>query len=101
MQEESDNGDGVVTLKEPCKFKVGDWVKMRAASEKLLRFTFMTKDDLGIVTEIKAVPATYRKEAHYLITVYWQNTKHRKSGNSVKLMEKRIKHAKRYRRSQD
>ena len=101
MQEENGSGDGVVTLKEPCKFKIGDWVKMRAAAKKLSRFTFMSKDDIGIITEIKAIPATYRKEEHYLITVYWQNTKHRKTGNSVRLMEKRIKHAKRNRLSQD
>lgn len=91
----------------PSKFKVGDWVKMTAAARSQLRFHYMQKDDVGIVTNVSYVTKRRRRwwqyqsgeEKYYLVTVYWQNSVHRKTGHEVKLREKRLKFASRKRKS--
>lgn len=102
-----ENNPNPTTDVPPCKFKVGDWVKMTAAARSLQQFYFMQKDDVGIVTNIAYVTTKRRRwwlyeggeEKYYLVTIYWQNSVHRKTGHELKLREKRLKFASRKRKA--
>lgn len=108
MQEENKpTGDGVAQelAPPPCKFKTGDWVALNASSKSLRQFEFMKKDDIGIVMDVSYTkkPRRYWNynniyDEYYLLTVYWQNSSHRKTGHQVKLKERRLKFANRKRK---
>lgn len=104
MQEENQpTGNGIASDIPPCKFKVGDWVKMTTPASRQSRFSFMKKDDIGVVMDVKYTEKNGRrwfdpKRKYYLVTVYWQNSAHSKTGHQVRMKEKRLKFANRKRK---
>lgn len=106
-------GDGVIdnsnlsTDIPPCKFKIGDWVKLTTASSRLMRFQYVKKNDIGIVTNVVYITKKKRRwwlyenseEKYHLVTIYWQNSVHRKTGHESNLREKRLKFASRKRKT--